>query len=114
MTPWPNSASIHRYALQLSCLRWLVESEELLYVRELVAVKHLDKYDTGKLAEKLGNTPADDDDGRNMRSRVHSGHRVNQLPQVWCNLNLDLVNRPEEAAGTTGQCVAVRWLVLDT
>jgi putative chitinase len=39
------------------------ESGSFRYVREQGGAKYLDKYDTGKLAKALGNTPEDDDDG---------------------------------------------------
>ncbi len=39
------------------------ESGRLRYVRELGSASYLDKYDTGRLAKRLGNTPDDDDDG---------------------------------------------------
>lgn len=45
------------------------ESGQLRYVRELGGAQYLSKYDTGKLAEKLGNTPAADGDGQKYRGR---------------------------------------------
>ncbi|MGY1446913.1 glycoside hydrolase family 19 protein [Pseudomonas chlororaphis] len=45
------------------------ESGPLQYVRELGSSQYLSKYDTGKLAEKLGNTPAADGDGQKYRGR---------------------------------------------
>lgn len=45
------------------------ESGELQFTRELGSHQYLDRYDTGKLAERLGNTPADDDDGQLYRGR---------------------------------------------
>ncbi|WDH24119.1 glycoside hydrolase family 19 protein [Pseudomonas chlororaphis] len=45
------------------------ESGQLQYVRELGGSQYLSKYDTGKLAEKLGNTPAADGDGQKYRGR---------------------------------------------
>ncbi|WJV25931.1 MULTISPECIES: glycoside hydrolase family 19 protein [Pseudomonas] len=45
------------------------ESGQLQYVRELGGAQYLSKYDTGKLAEKLGNTPAADGDGQKYRGR---------------------------------------------
>lgn len=39
------------------------ESGHLQYVRELGGARYLAKYDTGKLAERLGNTPEADGDG---------------------------------------------------
>lgn len=45
------------------------ESGQLRYVRELGSHAYLDKYDTGELARRLGNTPEDDDDGQLYRGR---------------------------------------------
>lgn len=45
------------------------ESGQLRYVRELGSHAYLDKYDTGELAKRLGNTPEDDDDGQLYRGR---------------------------------------------
>lgn len=42
------------------------ESGSLLYVKELASGE---AYDTGRLAAALGNTPADDDDGRRYKGR---------------------------------------------
>lgn len=45
------------------------ESGQLRYVRELGGDDYLKKYDTGKLAERLGNTPEADGDGQKYRGR---------------------------------------------
>ncbi|MEE1902666.1 glycoside hydrolase family 19 protein [Pseudomonas inefficax] len=45
------------------------ESGQLLYVRELGNDAYLAKYDTGRLAERLGNTPQADGDGQRYRGR---------------------------------------------
>ncbi len=45
------------------------ESGHLLYVRELGGTAYLARYDTGKLAERLGNTPEADGDGQFYRGR---------------------------------------------
>ncbi len=45
------------------------ESGQLRYVRELGNDKYLAKYDTGRLAERLGNTPESDGDGQKYRGR---------------------------------------------
>lgn len=47
----------------------LHESSEFRYVRELGSQAYLEKYDTGALAQQLGNTPVDDDDGQQYRGR---------------------------------------------
>lgn len=45
------------------------ESGEFRYTRELGSDSYLEKYDTGQLATRLGNTPADDGDGQLYRGR---------------------------------------------
>ena len=45
------------------------ESGQLHYVRELGNDKYLAKYDTGRLAHRLGNTPEADGDGQKYRGR---------------------------------------------
>lgn len=47
----------------------LHESMEFLFLRELGDSKYLAKYDTGKLAANLGNTPEADGDGQLYRGR---------------------------------------------
>ncbi|MDD2056339.1 glycoside hydrolase family 19 protein [Pseudomonas sp. GD03860] len=45
------------------------ESGQFRYVRELGGDAYLSKYDTGKLAQRLGNTPEADGDGQKYRGR---------------------------------------------
>lgn len=45
------------------------ESGQLQFVRELGGDTYLAKYDTGSLAERLGNTPEADGDGQRYRGR---------------------------------------------
>jgi putative chitinase len=45
------------------------ESGQFRYVRELGGDQYLSKYDTGTLAERLGNTPEADGDGQKYRGR---------------------------------------------
>lgn len=45
------------------------ESGQFRYVRELGGDQYLSKYDTGPLAERLGNTPEADGDGQKYRGR---------------------------------------------
>jgi putative chitinase len=45
------------------------ESGQFRYVKELGGDQYLSKYDTGKLAERLGNTPEADGDGQKYRGR---------------------------------------------
>ena len=45
------------------------ESGQLQHVRELGNEKYFEKYDTGDLAERLGNSPEPDGDGQRYRGR---------------------------------------------
>lgn len=45
------------------------ESGQLRYARELGSDAYLAKYDTGRLAQRLGNTPEADGDGQRYRGR---------------------------------------------
>ena len=87
------------------------ESGQLRYVRELGGHAYLDKYDTGPLAERLGNTPEDDDDGQLYLGRglIQITGRYNYLK---CSLSLfqderllrtpELLEQPEWAAQSAG------------
>lgn len=70
----------------------LHESGSLRYVRELASGQ---AYDTGKLAERLGNTPAADGDGQKYKGRglLQITGRSN-YKQVGLALGLDLENYP--------------------
>lgn len=71
------------------------ESGQLRYVRELGSDAYLEKYDTGRLAERLGNTPEDDGDGQLYRGRgsfkLPGGRTMRPAARHWawiCYSNL--------------------------
>ncbi|KPB32512.1 Lysozyme [Pseudomonas amygdali pv. photiniae] len=72
------------------------ESGQLRYVRELGSDQYLDKYDTGRLAKRLGNSPEDDDDGQLYRGRglIQVTGRDNYAACAEA-LGLDLLKHPE-------------------
>lgn len=87
------------------------ESGQLQFTRELGSNAYLAKYDTGKLAERLGNTPEADGDGQLYRGRglIQVTGRYNYLK---CSAALfgddrllrepQLLEQPEWAAQSAG------------
>lgn len=69
------------------------ESGELRYVKELASGE---KYDTGKLAERLGNTPQKDGDGQKYKGRglIQVTGRAN-YQTISKDLGVDFVAHPE-------------------
>ncbi len=88
------------------------ESGHLQYVRELGNDKYLSKYDTGQLAQRLGNTPVADGDGQLYRGRG--------LIQVTGRFNYEacsealfgdsrLLNTPELLEHPVYACMSAGW-----
>lgn len=70
----------------------------MLPIKEYGSHKYLDKYDTGRLAAALGNTPEDDDDGQLYAGRgyVQLTGRANYA-KAGKKLKLDLLKKPDLA-----------------
>lgn len=83
------------------------ESGQLLYVRELASGA---AYDTGRLAERLGNTPEDDGDGQKYKGRglIQITGRRNYLLCLMA-LDIDALNHPEELETPEFACRSAAW-----
>lgn len=86
------------------------ESGQLRYVRELGSDQYLDKYDTGRLADRLGNTPEDDDDGQLYRGRglIQVTGRDNYAACAEA-LGLDLLEHPELLERPEHAAMSAAW-----
>ena len=73
-----------------------VESAEFRYVKELGNDAYFDKYDTGSIAKRLGNTPEKDGDGAKYKGRgLIQITGLDNYKACGKALGLDLVNHPE-------------------
>lgn len=86
------------------------ESGQLNYVRELGSDAYLAKYDTGKLAARLGNTPDADGDGQRYKGRgliQLTGRRNYEL--CGFALGVDLVGSPDLLEDPLLSALAAAW-----
>lgn len=90
---WP--VSFAAYALATA---WHETAGTMQPIKERGSRAYLDKYDTGKLAAALGNTPADDDDGILYAGRGYvqlTGARNYRV--AGKKLGIDLIAKPDRA-----------------
>lgn len=90
----------------------LHESAEFKYTVEQGSRKYFDKYDTGKLASQLGNTPAKDGDGYKYRGRgliQITGKRNYLAYQNSGFCTGDIINKPELLEKPLGAVKSSMW-----
>lgn len=86
------------------------ESGELHYLRELGSNAYLAKYDTGRLAMRLGNTPEADGDGQRYCGRgLIQITGLSNYRRCGEALELDLVNHPEWLEQPEYACLSAAW-----
>jgi len=86
------------------------ESNGFKNLREIGSHKYLDKYDTGKLAKNLGNTPEDDDDGQKYRGRgfIQITGRYNYM-MLSKDTRIDFLNKPELLEQEANAMISACW-----
>jgi putative chitinase len=86
------------------------ESAGFKYLKELGSNKYLDKYDTGKLAERLGNTPEDDDDGIKYcgRGYIQITGRAN-YEALSEDTGIDFITNPELLEQEANAMISALW-----
>lgn len=86
------------------------ESAGFKHLSELGSNKYLDKYDTGALAKRLGNTPEDDDDGQKYKGRgfIQITGKFNYT-QISKELGIDFVNSPELLEQEANAILSALW-----
>lgn len=88
------------------------ESAELRYTVEQGTTHYFDKYDTGKLAARLGNTPAKDGDGYKYRGRglIQITGRANYCAyQSSAYCKGDILTHPELLEKPLGAVKSSMW-----
>lgn len=64
-----SKAHVTSHRAYMLATAWHETAMTMQPIREYGSHKYLDKYDTARLAERLGNTPEDDDDGQLFAGR---------------------------------------------
>lgn len=86
------------------------ESAGFKYLKELGSNKYLDKYDTGALAKRLGNTPEDDDDGIKYCGRGYI--QITGLfnyKELSKDTGIDFVTNPELLEQEPNAIISALW-----
>lgn len=86
------------------------ESGNFKYLKELGSDAYLDKYDTGELAKRLGNTPEDDNDGQKYKGRgfiMITG--LANYKELSEDTGIDFVTHPELLEQEVNAMVAALW-----
>ena len=86
------------------------ESDNFKYLKELGSNKYLDKYDTGVLAKRLGNTPENDDDGQKYcgRGYIQITGLVN-YKELTKDTKIDFVKNPELLEQEPNAILSALW-----